>query len=39
MKLEIKGNSIYIHRMYRHLRKEHPSTRKRMQIKGKRRKK
>jgi hypothetical protein len=29
-KLEIKGNKRYITRMKKHLRKEHPSTRKRM---------
>lgn len=26
MKLILKGNSKYINRMYKHLRKEHPST-------------
>lgn len=29
-KLVIKGKRSYIDRMYSHLRKEHPSTRKRM---------
>ena len=33
MKLIIKGKPIYIKRMYRHLKKEHPSTRRRMRIK------
>jgi hypothetical protein len=33
MKLEIKGNKKYIRRMFLHLRKEHPTTRKRMRIK------
>ena len=28
--LILKGNDRYIHHMYKHLRKEHPSTRKRM---------
>lgn len=28
----LKGNAAYIYRMYEHLRKEHPSTRKRMRI-------
>lgn len=31
-KLVIKGKTNYIHRMYKHLRKEHPSTKKRMVI-------
>ncbi len=30
--LEIKGKKTYIKRMYKHLRKEHPSTKKRMTI-------
>lgn len=30
--LEIKGKTKYIKRMYKHLRKEHPSTKKRMTI-------
>jgi len=30
MKLTIKGKKPYIKRMYKHLRKEHPSTKKRM---------
>jgi hypothetical protein len=30
MKLVIKGNKQYVNRMYSHLRKEHPSTKKRM---------
>jgi hypothetical protein len=30
MKLVIKGTSKYINHMYKHLRKEHPSTRQRM---------
>lgn len=37
VKLVIKGNKKYINRLYSHLRKEHPSTRKRM-IKTKTRK-
>lgn len=31
-KLVIKGNKAYIKRMYAHLRREHPSTKKRMKI-------
>jgi hypothetical protein len=30
MKLVIKGKKPYIDKMYKHLRKEHPSTKKRM---------
>jgi hypothetical protein len=30
MKLVLKGNKKYIERMYLHLRKEHPTTKKRM---------
>lgn len=33
IKLVISGNSKYIKHMFKHLRKEHPSTRKRMVIK------
>lgn len=33
MKLILKGNPIYIKRMFKHLKKEHPSTRKRMEVK------
>lgn len=33
MKLIIKGNEEYIKRMFKHLKKEHPSTRRRMKIK------
>ena len=29
-KLVIKGSKKYVDRMYKHLRKEHPSTRRRM---------
>lgn len=32
MKLVIKGKPVYIKRMFKHLRKEHPSTRRRMKI-------
>jgi len=32
-KLIIKGTDVYINRMFKHLRKEHPSTRKRMKLK------
>jgi hypothetical protein len=32
MKLIIKGKTKYVNRMYKHLRKEHPSTRRRMKI-------
>lgn len=32
-KLIIKGKAEYIKRMYKHLKKEHPSTRRRMKIK------
>lgn len=32
MKLIIKGKTSYIKRMYKHLRKEHPSTKRRMKI-------
>ena len=32
MKLTITGNKKYITRMYKHLRKEHPSTRRRMKV-------
>lgn len=31
--LIIKGNPQYVARMFRHLRKEHPSTKRRMRIK------
>lgn len=30
MKIIIKGNKKYVMRMFKHLRKEHPSTRKKM---------
>jgi hypothetical protein len=30
MKLIIKGKTAYINHMYKHLRKEHPSTKRRM---------
>ena len=33
--LEIKGKKKYINRLARHLRKEHPSTRKRMKVENK----
>lgn len=33
MKLILKGKPVYIKKMYKHLRKEHPSTKKRMEIK------
>ena len=33
MKLIIKGRSTYINRMYKHLRKEHPSVRHRISLK------
>ena len=33
MKLIMKGKASYIKRMYKHLRAEHPSTKKRMTIK------
>ncbi len=29
-KLIIKGKTVYIEKMYKHLRQEHPSTKKRM---------
>ena len=32
MKLVIKGNKKYLERMFKHLRKEHPSTRRRMKL-------
>jgi hypothetical protein len=32
MKLVLHGNKVYIRRMFKHLRKEHPSTRSRMKI-------
>lgn len=32
MKLELKGEKKWIEHMYKHLRKEHPSTRHRMKI-------
>jgi hypothetical protein len=32
MKLVIKGKPKYIKRMYSHLRKEHPSTRRKMKL-------
>ena len=32
MKIVIKGNNRYIRRMYSHLRKEHPSTRRKMKM-------
>lgn len=34
MKLEIKGNEEYLKRMYKHLREEHPSTRRSMSLKN-----
>lgn len=34
MRLVIKGNKKYVARMYAHLRKEHPSTRRRMKMRG-----
>lgn len=33
MKLILKGKSAYIKHMFKHLKKEHPSTRRRMHIK------
>lgn len=33
MKLVLKGKPVYIKRMFKHLKKEHPSTKKRMEIK------
>jgi len=33
MKLVIKGKGIYIKRMFKHLKKEHPSTRRKMSMK------
>lgn len=33
-KLVIQGKSNYVRRMYLHLMKEHPSTRKRMKLKS-----
>lgn len=33
MKLILKGKPDYIKKMYKHLKKEHPSTKKRMEIK------
>jgi hypothetical protein len=32
MKLILKGKPTYIKRMYKHLRKEHPSTKRRMKV-------
>lgn len=32
MRLVIRGNPTYVKRMFLHLRKEHPSTRRRMKI-------
>jgi hypothetical protein len=32
MRLVIKGNEKYVKRMFVHLRKEHPSTRRRMKM-------
>lgn len=32
--LTIKGNEKYIKHMFKHLKKEHPSTRRRMKAKG-----
>jgi len=32
MKLILKGKDVYIKRMFKHLRKEHPSTKRRMTI-------
>lgn len=32
LRLTIKGNKTYLTRMYKHLRKEHPSTRPRMKL-------
>jgi len=37
MRLILKGKPTYIKRMYKHLRKEHPSTKARMSLKGGRR--
>jgi len=34
MKLVIKGRKKYVERMYAHLRKEHPSTKRRMKLRG-----
>jgi len=34
MKIVIKGNEKYIKRMFAHLKKEHPSTRKTMSLKN-----
>jgi len=34
MKIIIKGNPKYVKRMFKHLRSEHPSTKRRMIIKG-----
>jgi len=31
-KIEITGNKAYVARLSKHLRKEHPSTRKRMKV-------
>ena len=36
MKLVIKGKKSYINYMFRHLKKEHPATRRRMKKIGKR---
>ena len=33
MKIVIKANKKYAERLYKHLRKEHPSTKKRMKLK------
>jgi len=33
IKLVLTGNPVYIKRMFKHLKKEHPSTRKRMRLK------
>lgn len=35
-RLTIRGNKKYIDRMFKHLKKEHPSTRRRMKCYGKR---
>lgn len=32
--LEIKGNKAYIKYLSKHLKKEHPSTRRRMEVEG-----
>jgi hypothetical protein len=36
--LEIKGTEQYIKRLSKHLKKEHPSTKKRMKVKTRKRK-